>query len=53
MSGLARYPGQTSIFDVSFASGVPEPATWMLMLFGVPGLGAALRSRRRRGLADA
>ena len=53
VSGLARYPGETSIFDVSFASGVPEPATWTLMLFGVSGLGAALRSRRRPSLADA
>jgi len=26
---------------------VPEPATWALMLFGVAGLGAAMRHRRR------
>lgn len=28
-------------------SAVPEPATWAFMLFGVGGLGAALRKRRR------
>jgi hypothetical protein len=33
----------------TFAAGlsaVPEPATWALMLMGMGGLGAALRSRR-------
>jgi hypothetical protein len=27
--------------------GVPEPATWALMLIGVSGVGAMMRSRRR------
>ena len=27
-------------------SGVPEPATWAMMLFGVTGLGAVLRRKR-------
>ncbi|MBX3484700.1 PEPxxWA-CTERM sorting domain-containing protein [Phenylobacterium sp.] len=31
--------------------GVPEPATWALMLTGFAGLGARLRSRRRRAEA--
>jgi hypothetical protein len=31
----------------SLSGGVPEPATWALMLMGFGGLGAALRSRRR------
>jgi len=32
--------------EVSFASGVPEPATWVMMLMGLGGLGVALRFRR-------
>jgi hypothetical protein len=30
-----------------YGAGVPEAATWMLMLLGVAGLGATLRARRR------
>lgn len=32
--------------------GVPEPATWTMMLVGFGGLGAALRANRRRALAS-
>jgi hypothetical protein len=31
----------------SFAPGIPEPASWAMMLVGFGGVGAALRSRRR------
>jgi hypothetical protein len=34
-------------------SGIPEPASWALMLVGFGGLGAALRSRRRGAVATA
>jgi hypothetical protein len=39
----------TAVSSGTFAAGlsaVPEPATWALMLMGMGGLGAALRSRR-------
>jgi hypothetical protein len=32
---------------------VPEPATWTLMLIGIGGLGAALRSSRKSALVAA
>ncbi len=35
--------------DGSTAPGVPEPASWALMLLGFGGLGAMLRGARRRG----
>ena len=33
------------------AAGVPEPATWAIMLAGFGGLGVAMRSRRRQPFA--
>ncbi len=45
----------TFISEVTFngATGVPEPASWALMLVGFGGLGVALRSRRRTAIAVA
>ncbi len=34
-------------------NGAPEPATWAMMLVGLGGMGAALRSRRRMATASA
>jgi hypothetical protein len=42
--------GTDSVFfatDEAVTSGVPEPATWAMMLVGFGGLGAAMRTRRR------
>jgi hypothetical protein len=35
-------------FNITGAGGVPEPATWAMMLVGFGGLGAVLRQRRGR-----
>ena len=45
-------PNEWAVDDVSVtmvaaAPGVPEPATWAVMLVGFGGLGAAMRTRRR------
>jgi PEP-CTERM motif len=46
--------GQTgNVGAVMGTGGVPEPASWALMLVGFGGLGAALRLRRRQTLAHA
>jgi len=39
--------------NFSFEAGVPEPATWAMMLVGFGGMGAVLRNRRRQGAAFA
>ena len=43
--GIAN-DGQNGGATVSFQSGVPEPASWAMMLVGFGGLGAVLRRRR-------
>jgi hypothetical protein len=57
-SGGVRQPGMpTYIFafngvggSIVVPPGVPEPATWAMMLLGFGGLGAALRQRRRQAV---
>lgn len=48
----ASYAG-TLNFKPDAVTSVPEPASWALMIAGFGGAGAALRSRRRRTLAQA
>jgi len=43
-NGGMEVPGQSSIIDV--ATGVPEPATWAMLLLGVGLVGAGLRVAR-------
>jgi len=40
--------GQVNLHSETLGPGVPEPASWALMLLGFGGLGAALRAQRRR-----
>jgi len=47
-----QLPPFALVSNVSLTGGVPEPATWAIMLLGFGGLGAAIRMRKRR-LAEA
>jgi hypothetical protein len=42
--------GSSSVYDVSFASAVPESPTWIMLNLGFLGLGATLRVARRKSL---
>jgi hypothetical protein len=50
-SGTANYIVYDDITLGSSTPGVPEPATWAMMLVGFGGLGAAMRSARRKQAA--
>lgn len=49
--GLYSYGGNISFMKL--AAGIPEPASWGLMIMGFGGIGAALRTRRRTALGAA
>jgi hypothetical protein len=50
LTGVAQSYGDISLGN-SFAQ-VPDTATWAMMLVGAGGIGAVLRRRRRREMAD-
>ena len=63
-NGLFQYSGTNQIAGITLTSSqnsfeidnlaipsVPEPATWGLMLIGIGGIGAAMRTARRRNAA--
>ena len=45
--GVPLQSGQQIVVRFGFGSGVPEPATWSMMLVGLGGLGAAMRGSRQ------
>jgi hypothetical protein len=58
ISGLTLNPpfpatSNLLVYGTGPGGGVPEPATWAMLILGMGGVGAALRSRRRQGLAFA
>lgn len=44
-------PSYDALDDVSLTGAIPEPASWAMMMLGLFGAGAILRSRRRQGTA--
>lgn len=49
--GNGSYGGVLSFAAAALTGGVPEPASWALMIVGFGGIGATLRCRRRQALA--
>ncbi len=49
--GTLPSAGVTGKFSFNIAAAVPEPGTWAMMILGLFGTGALLRSRRERAVA--
>jgi PEP-CTERM motif-containing protein/uncharacterized protein DUF642 len=47
------FPPVALLDSVSLTGGVPEPASWAMILLGFGGVGATMRARRRRAIATA
>jgi hypothetical protein len=46
LGGFTSFQAGSGLDDVSLSVGVPEPASWALMIAGFGGIGAMLRRRR-------
>jgi hypothetical protein len=53
LNGITAAGGNDFALDNISVAGVPEPATWAMMLVGFGGLGLAVRSRRKQGAVAA
>jgi len=48
MPGLARFTGLQASCECNPIPGVPEPATWAMLMIGIGGVGAMMRVARRQ-----
>jgi len=53
VASLAAVPALAQSEAVTSTGGIPEPASWALMLIGAAGVGALTRRRRSRGRSGA